>query len=283
MVGYVDDGAYSYACKQAQVLSTVLTQKYDKLANWMNSNMLVINPEKTLLMVMGSRKFNCQRSQVSIKAGDYDIKPSEAEKLLGGWLHHSLSWNLHIRGHSGSLLNQLIKRINGLKKISVNSCFKTKLMVANGLVMSKLTYLITLWGGAPDYLLNGLQVQQLSAARVVCGFVSWRWSRRQLLAKVGWLSVKQLIFYQDVLQIHKTLSSGVPKCLYNELTAPFPRETRSASSGDIRLNNRCANRATFKYRAIQSYNSVPVELRTGTVAAVKTRLKKWIKTNIAID
>ena len=118
---------------------------------------------------------------------------------------------------------------------------------------------------------------------MVCGFVSWRWSRRQLLAKVGWFSVKQLIFYQDVLQIHKTLGSEVPKCLYNELTAPFPRETRSASSGDIRLNNRCANRATFKYRAIQSYNSVPVELRTGTVAAVKTRLKKWIKTNIAID
>ena len=83
--------------------------------------------------------------------------------------------------------------------------------------------------------------QQLLVARVICGFVSWRWSRRPLHAKVGWLAVKQLIFYQEILQIHKTLNSGVPKGLFNELTAPFPRETRSATSGEIRMNNGCAN------------------------------------------
>ena len=32
-----------------------------------------------------------------------------------------------------------------------------------------LIYLITLWGGAQQYLLRALQVQQLVAARTVCG------------------------------------------------------------------------------------------------------------------
>ena len=56
-----------------------------------------------------------------------------------------------------------------------------------------------------------------------------------------------------------TLSSGVPKGLYNNSTVAFARKTRSATSGDIRLKNRCANRAILKYRVIQSYSSVPVE------------------------
>ena len=66
-------------------------------------------------------------------------------------------------------------------------------MVANGAVMSKLVYLITLWGGAQKYLLKGLQLQQLTAARTVCGFFSKWWSKKKLLDRVGWLSVRQLI------------------------------------------------------------------------------------------
>ena len=70
--------------------------------------------------------------------------------------------------------------------------------------MSKLTYLITLWGGAQQYLLSALQVQQLAAGRAVCGFGCWGWSRKKLLDKVGWLSVKQLVFFHTALQAHKT-------------------------------------------------------------------------------
>ena len=89
--------------------------------------------------------------------------------------------------------------------------------------MSKLTYLITLWGGAQKYLISGLQVQQLTAARAVCGFGCWGWSKRKLLGKVGWLSVRQLVFYHTVLQAHKTLKSGVPKALYQSFGANVVR------------------------------------------------------------
>ena len=67
-------------------------------------------------------------------------------------------------------------------------------MVANDIVMSKLIYLITLWGGAQEYLLSALQVQQVSAARAVCGFGSWEWTRKKLLDRVEWLSFRQAIF-----------------------------------------------------------------------------------------
>ena len=220
-MGYVDDGGYCYS--NHDPMSNVLTDKFNRLAEWMHSNKLVLNPDKTHLMVMGSRRHVELRSQVSLKAGDSVIRPSESEKLLGGHLNQNLGWALHIRNHKSSLMSQLTSRINGLKRVCVNATFKTKLMVANGIVISKLTYLITLWGGACQYLLDGLQVQQLTAARLVCGNQSWRWSRRQLLSKVQWLSVRQLIVYHSVLQIYKTKCTGVPQSLFDHLCAEYPR------------------------------------------------------------
>ena len=178
-------------------------------------------------------------------------------------------------------MRQLTSRLNGLKRICVNADFNTKLMLANGIIISKITYLITVWGGAKQYLLNMLQVQQLAAARLVCGFTCWRWSKRKLLDKVGWLSVRQLIFYHTVLQAHKTLSVGLPRPLFHELSGEYPRNTRSATAGHIRQIGR--SKDTFKYRAAQFYNRVPTEVRVGSVATVKLKLKKWIKHNVPVD
>ena len=67
----------------------------------MNANKLVINPDKTHLMVMGSKKHVSKRREVSMLAGGFVIKPSESEKLLGGQLHQGLEWNHHLRDHKG--------------------------------------------------------------------------------------------------------------------------------------------------------------------------------------
>ena len=85
--------------------------------------------------------------------------------------------------HNKSLARQINFRINGLKKIAANSTFKTRMMIANGAVMSRLVYMMPVWGGAQQYLLQGLQVQQLAAARIVCGFGCRFWSRKKLLEK----------------------------------------------------------------------------------------------------
>ena len=52
LVGYVDDGAYSFEHTDPAVLSRVLTEKYNLLEDWMNNNKLVINPDKTHMMVI---------------------------------------------------------------------------------------------------------------------------------------------------------------------------------------------------------------------------------------
>ena len=218
-----------------------------------------------------------------MKAGNFTVKPTETEKLLGGIIRQSLKWNQHLTDSKESLTAQLTSRINGLKKISGSAGFSTRLMVANGAVLSKLVYLITLWGGATRYLLGTLQVQQLNAARVVCGHQAVRWSRRELLKRVGWLSVRQLIFFHTVLQAHKTLINGVPVPLYAALTTEQHYKTRSVTKGNIKLEEGYKSTRTFKYRASVFYNSVPVEVKTGSLASVKRKLRKWVLQNVPHD
>ena len=39
----------------------------------------------------------------------------------------------------------------------------------------------------------------------------------------------------------------------------------------------------FKYRAMQWFNSVPVEVRIGSLETIKKKLKPWVKQNVPID
>ena len=82
----------------------MLTEKYTLLEDWMNNNKLVINPDKTHMMVMGTKKAVLSRQQVTMMAGNFSIKPTETEKLLGGNIHQSLKWNQHIADSKSSLI-----------------------------------------------------------------------------------------------------------------------------------------------------------------------------------
>jgi hypothetical protein len=75
-----------------------------------------------------------------------------------------MKWKEHLIGNEQSLARQLTSRINGLLKVCARAPLPTRLMVANGIFMSKLCYLIQLWGSADKYLIKALQVLQNKAA-----------------------------------------------------------------------------------------------------------------------
>ena len=54
-----------------------------------------------------------------------------------------------------------------MKKISRTASFKTRKMIANGIFISKLIYLMPVWVGCEDYLFNALLVSMNKVARSV--------------------------------------------------------------------------------------------------------------------
>ena len=104
--------------------------------------------------------------------------------------------------------------------------------------MSKLSYVIALWGGCEVGLRKALQVWQNKVAQVVTR-KDWTTSKRVLLQQCGWLSVNQLIFYNSVLLVFKVRQNKSPRYIYmmhNNWTYPYT--TRQAANDLIRVGVR---------------------------------------------
>ena len=283
LVNYVDDGTYSFSSKDPRTLSTILTNKYRAITNYMESNMLVINDEKTHLVVMGRKKIDSVRCEVTLQAGVHTILPSETQKLLGCHIHQSLKWREHIQTNEKSIIRQLTSRLNAIRKLSINAPFQTRLMAANSVFISVLTYLVPLWSNSEAYLLKALQVVQNKAARCVTR-QSWFTATRQILKQCGWMSIRQLAFYHTVLTMHRILRSSKPVYLRSKVSYDYPYHTRQATGGNIRYNRAKVVEGSFISRATRNYNSIPDDFKAvKTLLMFKKKLRKWTLENIPIE
>ena len=79
-----------------------------------------------------------------MEASHHNILPSKQEQLLSCTISDDMKWRQHVIGSEHSMIKQITNRVNRLAMISTGADFKTKLMVANGIVMSKLCYLVQL-------------------------------------------------------------------------------------------------------------------------------------------
>ena len=167
-------------------------------------------------------------------------------------------------------------------------------MVANGIILSKILYLIPLWSGCENYLLNSLQIVQNKAARLVtkCGK---RTPIKSLLSQCGWLSVAQLSVYHSLLLVYKILSSKSPMYLYTKLQGA--QEARHYETRFVWNRRRNLSivlddesqagckiaKKSFKYRATDQWNKLPLSIREEqNLLKFKTKLRLWVLKNIPI-
>ena len=73
---------YMYSSQDPELLSDKLTRQYKNLAEYMGDNKLVINNNKTHLLVMGSKKDEEARKMVYIDTGSVRITPVEKRSYL---------------------------------------------------------------------------------------------------------------------------------------------------------------------------------------------------------
>ena len=290
---YADDSSFSYASSDLEVISRTLTAKYNEISDFMCSNKLKLNDEKTHLMLLASDK--AWRSKLSHDSlaltteNGITINTGRTENLLGGIVSQNLKWTEHILLHKNSLIKQLGFRVTVLRKICHIASFKTRKMVADGLFLSKLMYLMPLWGGCEDSLLKALQVVQNKVARLVTRRGIYT-PVKVLLEECGWLSVAQLVFFNTVLILFKARKTQTPKYIF-EMSVSAESERYGARSGQVgklrgvgsKLPNQLLNCNSFRWRSVNSWNRLPLELRQlDSHAIFKQKLKSWVQKNIKI-
>ena len=127
------------------------------VAGWCCQNQLLINPEKTKLVLFGTRQLVSKLPHVTVLFLGQELTPTLSAKDLGIILDSNLTFTEHISTLASSPLSSLcqISRVRHL-------CTKDVLdIILNSLILSKLFYCSTVWSVTFKQNIKELQLRQI--------------------------------------------------------------------------------------------------------------------------
>ncbi|CAB4003751.1 Hypothetical predicted protein [Paramuricea clavata] len=147
---FVDDSkiSLSFSVKEVSDAKHKLETDLRLVAEWCCKNSLLINPEKTKFLLVGTRKFlNLLSDDMSLNFLNKTIVPVTSISDLGIILDRNLTYNEHIPQLSPECMAKLCQ-INRVKR-----CFdqKTLIYIICAVVMGKLYYCSTVWSNTRHY------------------------------------------------------------------------------------------------------------------------------------
>ena len=275
---FADDSTYTVASSSNDCLLMKITEVLSLWLDYCNANLLCVNKDKTAVMRITTRQKHQVNPEENIildlvdKNGD-NIKPISENRFLGVNVKRDLSWGNHLLHGEKAIVPDLRKKLGSLWLVSKYLDRKARLRLANGIVMSKIVYMIQLWGCTRPSWLNLVQRLQNRAARYV--LQASRYTRMsKLLADCGWMSVFQLSVYHSILMLWKCWNM-------NDWNVLRWRLIQRNDGSFIPLRGRIQlTRDGWKHSTVQRWNELPEQLRKDQdFASFKGSLRTWILQN----
>ena len=275
---YADDTQLYTAVKSGSDIEGIkrLEECTQAVRDWFLDNGMLLNPDKSEVMLLGTRtqtqKF-VHRSSVAVAGSN--IKFSMKLKSLGVTLDQSLTFDDHIK----NVVKASNFHIRALKHIRPMLSSEVANMVACSVVNIKLDYCNSLLYDTSKKNFDKLQRIQNHLARVVSG-TARRDHIRPVLKALHWLPVTQRVQYKVAVITHKVLSTRQPQYLADIVTEYNPsRHLRSSTQRKLAVrttNNRLGERA-FSSASAKVWNELPTELKEITEHRT---FKKKLKTHL---
>ena len=202
-----------------------------KICKWCARNSLLLNPDKTKLMVVGLPQLTKQLPPISVSIFDKTISPVPFARDLGVYLDQPLSYDTHITKTVSSCFNQLV-HINRIKHVLDRP---TLLLLIKSFVFTKLFYCSSVWANTSKANIHKLQLVQNFAARIILGLKKLD-HISEGLKSLGILKVKDRLDINDAVMVFKCLNNLAPKYLCDQLqmrSSVCTRVTRSANNLNI--------------------------------------------------
>ena len=257
---YTDDVAYIISNNSRDQKQHKLTENLQKIKCFLNDNTLCMNKAKaTLLELMVRQKRVRMRGvPLSILTKDENnkdklITAGEHVCLLGGNFHMNLSWQAMILTGEKALLPVLRKKLGALKHIGNIIPKKGRQILATGLVLSRINYLIQMWGGTEAKYIRNIQIVLNETARYVIG-ANRRTSTRWLMEQCGWLYVSELIIIHSLTTIWKVV---------------WVSAELSTSPGRLKITAK-----SYTWRSIDTWNTLPDNIRKINSPQIKKLCQK---------
>ena len=199
-----------------------------------------------------------------------EIKSAKNCFLLGGTLQNDITWQAQIETGEHAVLPKLRSKLGAIKHCCRKLPEKSRKLLITGLVISKMIYLLPIYGGTYRKYTKKLQVVLNNAARFVSGY-GRRTSKDVLMRTCGWLDVEEMILYHSLLQMWRMIHLKVPLQVYKKMIV---KEDLSIEEKHPRIQN---TSFSYRYRTIPKWNELSEETRNiGNISKFKKVVKNWL-------
>ncbi len=253
--------------------SSKLTECLKDIKSWMTRNFLLLNSDKTEVLLIGPKNHPQNLLQNNFNIEGCPVTLSTTVKDLGVILDRNLSFEHHISYVTRTAFFHLRNIAKLRNMLSVSDAEK----LVHAFMTSRLDYCNALLAGCPASSINKLQLVQNAAARVLTR------SRKYdhitpILSSLHWLPIKFRISYKVLLLTYKALNGLAPVYLMDLLSPYNPsRSLRSLNSRLLvipRISKSTKGGRAFSHLAPKLWNSLPDTVRgSDSLSQFKTRLK----------
>ena len=206
--------------------------------------------------------------QLEFKSG---YKNSEYSRILGGNLQGNLLWSSHLETGERALFPLVRKQMGMLKHKGKLIPKTSRNNLARSLILSRINYLMPLWGGASKKYMRKTQVLVNTAARWVTGKTR-RARTRDLMKATGWFTVEEQVKIATSIFTWKLVHKQKPERLMERMTL---LDDWSLQVREPRLH---LSKGAYRWRAGDLWNSYPLDLRQEvSIAKFKRRIKQLVK------
>ncbi len=256
------------------------THQIDKLMEcivdikmWMTSNFLLLNSEKTELLIIGPKTPKSNNLEHCLTLDGCSLDSSSSVRNLGVLFDSNLSVDSHV----SSICKTAFFNLKNISKLRPMLSMSNAEMLINVIITSRLDYCNALLGGCSACLINNLQMVQNATARVLTRTRKYD-HISPVMSTLHWLPIKHRIDFKILLITYKALNGLAPQYL-SELLSHYspPRPLRSQNSGNLiipRISKSTAGGRSFFYLAPKLWNNLPNTFQEGdTLSQFKSRLK----------
>jgi len=192
-------------------LESMANNELSKILNWLNTNKLSLNIDKTKYMIFGQNKRKqYQPSQIVLKLNDQDIERVNSIKFLGIVIDEKLDW----RKNTKMISNKIAKAIGILRKARKCLNHSSLRSLYFSFISSYLSYCIVVWGGTYKVVLDPLVKLQKKAVRIVCCKKN-RESTVNLFTELNILPLEAMYQYHVSIFMYKYCNAKLPGIFNN--------------------------------------------------------------------
>ena len=275
---YVDDSKLflTFSMKDIKQTITKLENDLRSVAKWCFEHQLLINPNKTKFLLIGSRPMlQNLPANISLNFLKQTINPVTSAKDLGTTFDSNLSYNEHI----SNLTSSCIRKLCQINRVKDSFDVKTLQSIVEMLVINKLTYCSTIWSNTSAKNIKKLQTVQNFAARIITKVRKFDHITPSL-QELNWLPIELLLLYRDTIMAYKCFNNLAPSYLTEKFVKRSDihnRPTRYHDSLDIPSFKTSSGQRTFHYRAVKIWNDLDSELKQITnLNKFKKKLKEQL-------